>query len=798
MSFGYAARRLLRAPAFTVTILAVFALGIAGNIAVLSLLDSIVLHPGGIQSPERLVFPRVKYGKLNIQSMSMSGPDFADVRDGREYFASSSAILDSSFTYRDSLTTSHLEAARVTWQFFDVIGIPPALGRTFREDDDTKRQRVVVLSDAIWRSQFGSDARVLGRGVYLDDERYEVIGVMPADFAFPRRAAFWVPMGRTYAEFRHSRRYDEDLLVVARLRPGVTSSQADAWLRALSQRLLLQGDQKEARIEDWGMFAVPFLEFNNKALRIQLMILAAALLFVLLIACSNIAGLLLARTSRQSGEYAVRMAIGARPADILRLCLGESLILSVVGGFMGLLLGWWAVHLFLAQGPAAFTQGFTVRLNSFVVSFMLGAVALACGVFAAIPAMQAIRSTNLRTSFVGGTRASDRQRFRQGLIALQIALTLTLLVGSGLLLRSLAGLRNVHPGFEPHDLMTAELTLSAVRYDNPEKLGAFYLAALDRLRAMPGVQAVAATVALPFARQPFTASFTIVGHPGSPGQPWPYGSYNLVTEEFLRTMRIRLLKGRFFTGSDRLGSDSVCVVDDLLVKKYWGGRDPIGDIIERDRHRMRIIGVVDHVQQHLDDPREDGSYYEPLLQAPVSSVAFVVRTQRDVSLSGAAIRKAFQLLDPSQPVFHVSSINEWAEQSLATRVLVVRLLEGFALFALLLACVGIYGIMSYWAVQRTFEVGIRMALGAGQREILQLFMGKGFKLAAMGAVGGLALSVPLGVVFERELYMVSPFDGGTYCAMTGFLAIASLAASFWPAWRAARLEPHTALREWRN
>jgi hypothetical protein len=264
MSFGYAARRLLRAPAFTVTILAVFALGIAGNIAVLSLLDSIVLHPGGIQSPERLVFPRVKYGKLNIQSMSMSGPDFADVRDGREYFASSSAILDSSFTYRDSLTTSHLEAARVTWQFFDVIGIPPALGRTFREDDDTKRQRVVVLSDAIWRSQFGSDARVLGRGVYLDDERYEVIGVMPADFAFPRRAAFWVPMGRTYAEFRHSRRYDEDLLVVARLRPGVTSSQADAWLRALSQRLLLQGDQKEARIEDWGMF-VPRIQQQSFA-----------------------------------------------------------------------------------------------------------------------------------------------------------------------------------------------------------------------------------------------------------------------------------------------------------------------------------------------------------------------------------------------------------------------------------------------------------------------------------------------------------------------------------------------------
>lgn len=200
----------------------------------------------------------------------MSGPDFADVRDGREHFASSAAILVTSFTYRDSLTAIRLEAARVTWQFFDVMGIPPALGRTFREDDDTKRQRVVVLSDAIWRSQFGSDARVLGRGVYLDDERYEVVGVMPADFAFPRRATFWVPLGRTYAEFRHSRRYDEDLLVVARLRPGVTSSQADAWLRALSQRLPLQGDQKEAQIEEWSMFEVPFLEFNNKGLRIQL------------------------------------------------------------------------------------------------------------------------------------------------------------------------------------------------------------------------------------------------------------------------------------------------------------------------------------------------------------------------------------------------------------------------------------------------------------------------------------------------------------------------------------------------
>jgi predicted permease len=797
MGIAPAIRRLLRAPAFTITILAVFALGIAGNTAVLSLLDSLVLHPNGIQSPERLVFPRVRYGRLNIQSMSMSGPDFADVRDGREHFASSAAILITSFTYRDSLTAIRLEAARVTWQFFDVMGIPPALGRTFREDDDTKRQRVVVLSDAIWRSQFGSDARVLGRGVYLDDERYEVVGVMPADFAFPRRATFWVPMGRTYAEFRHSRRYDEDLLVVARLRPGVTSSQADAWLRALSQ-LLLQGDQKEAQIEEWSMFAVPFLEFNNKGLRIQLMILAGALLFVLLIACSNIAGLMLARASRMSGEYAMRMAMGARPADILRLWLWESLVLSVVGGLMGLLLGWWAVHLFLAQELAEFAKGLTVRLNPLVVAFLLGVVTLAGGVFGAIPAMQAIRSTNLRTNSLGGTRVSDRQRFRQGLIALQIALTLTLLVGSGLLLRSLANLRSVNPGFEARGLITAQLMLSPVRYDNPEKLRAFYLAALDRLKALPGVQAVAATVALPFAQGPFTASFAIVGHPGSPGQPWPYGGYNLVTEEFPRAMRMRLLRGRFFAASDRAGSEAVCVVDDLLVKKYWAGRYPVGEMIERDGHRTRVIGVVNHVQQRLDDPTEDGSYYEPLLQVPVSNVSFVVRTQRDVALSVGAIRRTFHLLDPTQPVFHVSSMDDWAEQSLATRMLVVRLLESFAAFALLLACVGIYGIISYWAVQRTFEVGIRMALGAGRREILRLFVGKGLQLAAMGAIGGLVLSAPLGVVFERELYGVSPFDVGTYCAMTGFLVIASLGASFVPAWRAARLEPHEALREGRG
>ena len=658
-------------------------------------------------------------------------------------------------------------------------------------------EHVVVLSDAIWRNQFGSDPRVVGRGVYLDEQKYEIVGVMPADFAFPRWSAFWVPMGLTYAEFRHSHRYDENFLVVARLRLGITSSQADTWLRALSQRLLLQGDQKEAQIEKWSMFAVPFLEFNNKHLRIQLLIMAGALLFVLLIACSNIAGLMLARASRLSGEYAVRIAIGARPTDILRLCLAESLVLSVVGGLLGLLLGWLAAHLFLAQGPAEFTKGVTLRLNPFVMAFMFGVVALAGGLFALIPAVQAIRSTNL-TNSIGGTRVSNRHRFRQGLIALQIALTLTLLVGSGLLLRSLSALRSVNPGFEAHGLMTAKLMLSPVRYDNPEKLRAFYLAALDRLTTLPGVQAVAATVALPFAQGPFTASFTIVGHPGLPGQPWPYGGYNLVTEDFLRTMLIRLLKGRFFTASDRAGSDPVCVVDDLLVKKYWAGRNPIGDTIERDGHRMHVIGVVNHVQQRLDDPTEDGSYYEPLLQAPVSDVAFVVRTRRDVPLSGAAIRRTFQLIDPTQPVFHVSSMDDWAEQSLATRVLVVRLLGGFALFALLLACVGIYGIISDWAVQRTFEIGIRMALGAAQREILRLFLGKGLQLGTMGALGGIVLNAPLGVFFERELYGVSPFDVGTYSAMTAFLIIASLAASFWPAWRIARLEPHKALREWRN
>jgi predicted permease len=343
--------------------------------------------------------------------------------------------------------------------------------------------------------------------------------------------------------------------------------------------------------------------------------------------------------------------------------------------------------------------------------------------------------------------------------------------------------------------MTAQLTLSPLRYNTPEKLSAFYQGALARLKAMPGISAVAVATAVPYAKEPATGSFTIVGHPSLPGQPWPYASYNFVSNDFLRTMQIRLLRGRFFDPHDQLGSEPICVVDDLLARKYWPHTDPVGEQIDRDGYRVRIVGIVSHVRQQLGNVNEDGGYYQPLVQSPASSAVFLMRTSQQSAISPNQVRQVFRQLDSTQPVYGVGSMDSWAEQSLANRRIIAAVLEVFSSFALLLTAVGIYGVITYSVSQRTLEIGIRIALGAERIDILRLIVGQGLRLAIAGVLVGLGMAALLGNFFRDRFYAVSPTDPATYLTMTGVVLSTALIASALPASRASTMAPAVALKQ---
>jgi predicted permease len=796
-----AIRSLLKSPGFAATAVATLALGIGANTAVFSLVNQALLSPTGIIEPDRIVALRANYEKLNLRNIPMSVPNFADARASSQIFEYAAAQRGADFNYTGGPSPERLLGATVTADWFSVFGAKPQIGRAFNaEDDQPNASPVIVLAHATWTRLFGSDPNIIDRKIELNQRPYRIIGVMNRDFRLPNQVDVWAPLGLAPTLFTERNRFNESYWVYARLRGGVSFEQANAWMRVLSDRVRNNGTDGGAYAKDsqWGMFALPVTDVIAGPSKGPLLVLMAAVGFVLLIACSNIAGLMLARASARSREIAVRVALGAGRWDLLRHTVAESVVLASAGAIAGLAVAYAATRLLLALAPESAAAGFTPRIDGAVLVFTGLLAIISALVFGIAPAWQTSRVDPHQHLKAGGRSGmSTRQGLRAGLVVGEAALSMVLLVGAGLFLRSLEKLQEVNPGFSAKGVMTGMLALPQSQYREGAQRVMFYRSLLDRLTAAPGVTSAALGLAIPFSGGAESGSFNIEGRPAPPGDPGPHGDVRFITPGYFATLGIPLRSGRVFTDQDRDSTEPVVVIDENLARQYWPNEDPIGKHMRRGARApwSTIVGIVGHV--HHSDLAVDsgkGVYYYPMLQVPVPFLNIAVKTTGDPSNLAPAIRDAVQSADPKQPVHTLRSLEDLVSRSLAPRRFVVRMLGFFAAVALFMAALGLYGVISYSVAQRTQEIGIRMALGAERGSILGQVLTQALRLAGAGVAIGIVGAVLATRAVRTQLFGVGSFDWVTFGIMAITLLFAAAVAGFIPAQRATRVDPIEALR----
>ncbi len=799
----FAVRSTVKHPGFAMTTIAALALGIGANTAIFSIVNAILLNPEGVSDPDRIVAVRARYEKLNLTSIPLSAPDFADVRNSRQLFEHTAVMAQVDFHYTAGPVPERLVGALVSLEWFAVFGARPRIGRVFRaEEDQPNANQVAVLAWSCWHRLFGADPNVVGRTIELSRMPYRIVGVMGPEFRRPGEVDVWTPMGLSARDVSEQNRFNEGLFAAARMKPGVSIAQANSWIRILAERVKNNGTDGGGYAKDsrWGMFAVPLTDFTAGDSKTPILILLGAVGFVLLIACSNIAGLMLARASSRAKEIAIRAALGAGRGDLIRQTMWESLMLAFAGGGLGLVLADGGIRVILWLAPEGMAPGLVVSLDRWVLVFTASIAILAGVLFGIAPAWQIARLDRYELLKEGGRSATStaaRQRLRAALVVGEVALALVLLVGTGLFLRSLARLQQAGTGFDPRGVMTATVSLPEAQYKEPEKRAAFFRAVLERLSDAPGVTVAGGGIPLPFSGGGASGSFQIEGRTTGPGDPGPHGDVRYVTAGYFAALRIPVRSGRVFSDQDRMGSAPVIVIDENLARQYWPGENPVGQRIRRGSGApwSTIVGVAGHIKNSdLAVDSGKGMYYFAVLQQPIPFLSFVARTTVDPATLAGTLRDAIGEADPSLPAHHLRSMADMVRGSLAPRRFVVALLGFFALAALLLAVLGLYGVISYSVAQRTREIGIRIALGARGREVLGLVVGQGMRLALAGAAIGFVAAFSLSSFLSKQLFQVSPFDPLTSAAMALVLITAALLASFVPALRATRVDPIVALR----
>lgn len=802
----FALRQLRKSPGFTLTSILTLALGIGASLAVFSVMNAVLLNPSGIPHPKNVVAVRAKYAFGDLANISLSSTDFGDAVSAKNIFTSAAVLMGQDFNYTsgDSMP-QRLSAAMVSWQWFDVFWAHPFLGRVFRaEEDQPNANHVVVLSYRAWRQQFGGDPSIVGRKLELDQEPYQVVGVMGPDFAWPNQAELWIPIGLPPGSyFDPQLRHNEYLFAAARLAPGSTLAQANAYLATHCAQVAAT-EHLPINV-GWGMFCMPLVEFVTGNLREPLFILLAAVGTILLIVCANIAGLQLARASGRQREFSIQIALGAGSHRVQRQALTEGLCLAVAGAAIGLILAKAMVPLLLLLAPADLMLNVSVRMGGPVILFLIGLTcfsALLCGV---APAWQLTRGNWFQALQEGGRSegaSRGRQRFRSGLVIAEIAMAMVLLLASGLLLRSLGKLEQVKTGFDPGGLMSAELSLPETTYKSDAQQAAFYHAVEERLRAIPGVTHAAIANALPFTNAGGSGSFKIEGQTLPPSDPGPHGNRRSVSPDYFTTLRIPLLRGRVFSSLDRAETEPVCLIDDTLARRYWAGTDPIGQHIQlyassssTSPHWMTIVGIVAHAKaSSLQFDTSEGFYYMPLAQSPQDSAGIVVRTDGNPESLSDAMRAAVGAVDPAEALYDFKTMQGRVDESLTGQRFLVILLSIFSALALVLAALGVYGIISYTVRLRDRELGVRIALGADRRDLFRLIIGQGFRFACIGFSLGLFATLVLGRVLSSLLYGTTLFNPLTLFAASAVLAATILFACYLPARRAAKVDPMVALR----
>lgn len=799
----FGARLLRKHPGFTWIAVLTLALGIGANTAIFTVVDAALLRGLPYKGSDRLVQVWETRRLGEIKKMDASYPDYLDWGQQSDTIEGICGYTgwDGSFTLTGPAEAERIEGARVTASFFSVLGVTPLLGRSFfPQEDKPGAAPTVVINYGLWQRRFGADPKIVGQQIVLDGNGYTVLGVLPPSFQFAPmpKAQIWVPLRPT--PFQLNRRFMHWLDVIARLRPGVSLAQAQTQMNAVGARIERENPDTHTGA---GLTLVPLHEQIIGSVGALLWVLLGAVGCVLLIACANVANLQLLRAAARRQEISIRLALGATRWRLVRQLLSESLLLTVLGGGFGLLLASWGTNLLLAAIPTAQLETMpylqNVALNGRVFGFTTALSLLTGIVFGLVPAWQSAKLDVHRALKDGNRTAGNKHhRFRSALVITEIALALVLLVGAGLLIKSSKQLLDVKLGFNPERLLTLQLELPAARYSSDDQARAFHQQLLAQIEALPGVTSVASVNWLPLQGGPGDL-LRVEGQPQPPPSEVPKTTTHVVSSGYFRTMEIALLKGRYFTDADNQSAPDVLIINNALAKKLFGQQDPLGHRLffeGGDPKPYEIVGVVDDERVGELDEESASVVYRPYLQNPWTKLNLAVRTTSDPDNIVAAIRHEVQRLDHNLALFDVAPMQQLIAERPATflRQYPALLMTVFAVLALLLAVVGIYGVISSAVSQRTHELGIRMALGADRSEILRLVLGQGLRLALFGVICGLAAAFALTRLMRSLLFGVSTTDPLIFGLVAGLLITAALLACYLPARRATQLDPLAALR----
>lgn len=807
----YAFRILLKNPLVTVVAVATLALGIGANTAIFSVLNAVVLRPLPYADPDRLVV--VWETIAGNERRSVAPGNFTDWRAQNKTFSDLAATFYGNFNLTGDGPAERINGATVTSNLMSTLGVPARLGRTFQTDDDEHQdRRLAIISDSLWQRRFGRAQDVTGKTISIDESSYTVVGVMPPGFKFPVQSEIWV-LGRDrnavsmslISQFpKNDWTHERDahfMSVVGRLKPGVGLSQAQADIAAIAQRLEHDFPPTNAGL---GSNVIPLHTHIVGNVKTLLSILLGAVAFVLLIACTNVASLLLARATQRDREFAVRRAVGASGRRLVRQLLTESIVLSFIGGLVGLGLSVWVVSLFVKLSPGDIPRleeaSVDLRLLgfTFLVSLLTG---LAFGIWPALRASGGSLNQSLKDAGLKASEGKQRRRSRNVLIATELALAQVLLIGAGLLMVSYVRASQIDPGFNPDHVLSAKIAPSAKKYPDPKSRVQFYSQVIEQLRTLPGVKSVGMVMNLPLSGASMNRGFRVEGRPEPKADENVAMDYQVVNNDYFATLEIPILRGRGLTEQDDETAARVIVVNEAMATRYWPNENPVGKRMaigesSKDTSWRTIVGVVGNV-------RHAGLTEEPVPCAFIdyrqdieswSRMAFVMKTKTEPSSLMSTVRSSLVAIDPQQPVYAIEPLAKLIESSVAPRRFVMSLIGSLAFVALALALVGIYSVISFSVNERTREIGIRMALGAKRADVLRMVLVQGMRVSAVGIIAGLAIAFALTRLLRTLLFEVSATDPGTFVCVVGLMTMVALLACYFPARRATEVDPLVALR----
>ena len=807
----YGVRTLRKSPGYSAVILLAMILGIGANTAIFSVINAILLRPLPYKDPDRLVLIRDNFVKQGLENVWLSPAEYLDIKKQNQVFEDVAAFATTNYNLTENGEPERIEGLRVTASLFPLLGAAPMRGRVFSaEEDQPGNDNVVVISYGLWQRRFGSDPNVLNKTLQLSGKTYTIIGIASPDFRFPLtnvalgqpafRTNVWTPLA--FDANALAERGSRNLNVIARLKPNVSFAQGQSDLKTIGARLEKQ--YPDSYLENMG-FAISTITLQDQVtgkIKPVLIVLFAAAGFVLLIACANVAGLLLARAIRRRKEVAVRIALGASRWDLSRQLLTETALLAVVGGAIGLLVSVWLVRLLVVFGPENIPRVDEIGIDFRMLLFTLGASLFTALLLSLVPALQLSRPDLNKTLKEGGEKGAvgfQSARVFNLLVVGEIAVAFVLLIGTGLMIKSFRQLTQIDPGFNRQNLLTMQLSLPGLKYPEPGEVGGFYSRLLGELKEVPGIQSIGAIDALPLSGRRSDMQFVIEGRMPGPADKLPDEEQRTVSPDYFRTMMIPVLKGRSLAESDRAGALMVVVINEALANKYFPNEDPLGKRMAFDGtpdkpNWREIVGVVGSVRNFGLDVAPKPEFYLPLEQYPANTMTLVARTDGNPTAVTQAVRSKITSLDPNLPLYNIKTMDEVVSMSVSHQMLTVRLLSLFSLVALLLTSLGVYGVRAYSVAQRTHEIGIRMALGAPPLNVLRLVLKEGIVLVAAGVLVGLIGAFIVTRMVTTLLFNVSATDPRTFVLIIVLLSIVSVLATLVPSWRAAKVNPIIALR----